>query len=85
MSSSTASRSLLRPRAASAVVDREVIRITLRDGRELAVPIAWFPWLAESSTSDRDDLKVVEDGAGIWWDRLADGISVPWLFGASED
>ena len=25
------------------------------------------------------------DGAGVWWEGLEDGVSVPWLFGMPED
>ena len=85
MTSSTASRSLLRPRAAAAVVEADRLQIRLRDGRELGVPVAWFDWLAAASDRDRSEVTIVEDGAGLWWERLADGVSVPWLFGVPED
>jgi hypothetical protein len=70
-----------RPTVVSAVVDGDRLRVMLADGRELSVPTAWFDWLASASDDDRADLKIVEGGQGIWWDRLDDGISVPGLFG----
>jgi hypothetical protein len=79
MSSSTKAPD--RPTAVSAVVDADRLRVVLADGRELAVPTAWFDWLARASDDDRADLKIVEGGQGIWWHRLDDGISVPGLFG----
>jgi hypothetical protein len=56
----------------------------LKDGREIAVPVAWFEWLASADEAKRQDFAILEDGAGIWWERLDDGISVPGLFGLSE-
>ena len=84
MTSSTANRSLLRPRAAAVLVERDSLRVRLRDGRELVVPIEWFGWLASASARDRLDVRIVEDGAGLWWEGLEDGVSVPWLFGVPE-
>jgi hypothetical protein len=69
------------PTAVSAAVDRDRLRVVLADGRELSVPTAWFDWLSRASDDDRADLRLVEGGQGIWWDRLDDGISVPGLLG----
>lgn len=79
--SSSISRPDRYPLAASAAIDRERLRIALKDGRELSVPVAWFDWLAHASDDERGELRIVEDGQGIWWDRLDDGVSVPDLFG----
>lgn len=70
-----------RPRAASAIVDDDRLRVELEDGRELSVPISWFTWLQGASPEDRRDLSVIEYGLGIWWEALDEGISVPWLLG----
>lgn len=84
MASSIGSRLLARPRAAAATVQGEILRVTLRDGRELSVPVVWFDWLARASEEDRAEIQIVEDGAGLWWEGLDDGVSVPWLFGMPE-
>lgn len=70
-----------RPRAASALVADDRLRVALEDGRELSVPIGWFAWLAGASDTQRTDLEVIESGLGIWWETLDQGISVPWLLG----
>jgi hypothetical protein len=85
MSSSSASASLDRPRAVSVVIDDDFLRVTVTDGREIRAPIAWFDWLANAADHDRRDFRLLGGGAGIWWDRLDEGISVPWLFGLPED
>ena len=70
-----------RPRAASAVVDDDRLRVVLEDGRELSVPVSWFMWLQGASPEDRRGLSLIEYGLGIWWEALDEGISVPWLLG----
>jgi hypothetical protein len=70
-----------RPRARSAVVDHERLRVALEDGREISVPLAWFGWLEQATKEQRADVEVIEFGLGIWWQALDEGVSVPWLLG----
>lgn len=85
MTSSAPSRPLRHPLATSVAVDAETLRVTVEDGREIAVPIGWFGWLARASDVERQDFKIIGGGEGIWWETLDDGISVAWLFGLPED
>jgi hypothetical protein len=84
MSVSTSGPALSRPRAASAIVDGRLLRVTLEDGREIAVPVDWFEWLARATPSQRSDLAIIEGGVGVWWEQLEDGVSVPGLLGLPE-
>jgi hypothetical protein len=84
MGSSIAGHPSSPPRAVAAGLTAEHIAVTLRDGRELSVPISWFGWLARSSDRDRTEITLIEDGAGIWWPRLDEGLSVAGLLGTSE-
>jgi hypothetical protein len=70
-----------RPRAMSAAVADDRLRVALEDGRELSVPVDWFGWLATATDEQRNDLEVIEYGLGIWWEALDEGVSVPWLLG----
>ncbi len=70
-----------RPRATSAVVADDRLRVALEDGRELTVPLEWFGWLEGPTESQRADLEVIEFGLGIWWQSMDEGVSVPWLLG----
>ena len=70
-----------RPRATSAVVTDDRLRVALEDGRELSVPLTWFGWLEGASDAQRGSLEVIEYGLGIWWEALDEGVSVPWLLG----
>ncbi len=80
MSSSIASPDT-RPRAASATVDSGRLRVTLTDGRDVGIPTAWYPWLDSATPEQRSDFEIIEDGLGIWWEQLEDGLSVPGLLG----
>ena len=84
MSSSASSPSLTRPRAVAVEVDATRLRVSLEDGRELSVPLEWFDWLAKATEDQRRDLRLIEGGAGIWWEQLEDAISVPGLLGHPE-
>ena len=69
------------PRASSAAIESDRLLVTLKDGRELRVPLAWFRWLDDATPEQRADLDVIEYGLGIWWETLDEGVSVPWLLG----
>ena len=84
MSTSVRGSTLAHPRAASVSVDEAHLTVTLVDGRAVSVPLDWFAWLARASEEDRRSFTIVGDGAGIWWDRLDDGLSVPLLLGVPE-
>ncbi len=80
MSSSIASPDR-RPKALSAVVQAGRLRVTLIDGREVTIPVSWYAWLDNATDEQRADLEIIEDGLGIWWEQLDDGLSVPGLLG----
>ncbi len=73
-----------RPRAVNASVEGTTLRVRIADGRELLVPVEWFPWLAGADAGDRSEVSIDEGGLSLWWDRLDDGLSVPRLFGLPE-
>jgi Protein of unknown function (DUF2442) len=76
---SSITRPDLRPTAVAATVDEARLSITLADGRQLIVPLAWFEWLQVATSAQRSDLEIIEGGRGIWWDELDEGVSVPTL------
>jgi hypothetical protein len=53
--------------------------VELADGRQLGVPLAYFPRLLRASPADRDRFTVSGGGTGIHWDDLDEDISVPAL------
>ena len=84
MSTSATSSRRAWPRAASASVEGGRLRVGLKDGREISVPIDWFGWLRGATEAELQDFHLIEDGGGIWWESIDEGVSVPWLFGLPE-
>jgi hypothetical protein len=84
MTISTSSDALAHPRFESPS-RTAALRVAVEEGREISVPLAWFDWLAKATEDQRRDFTLIGGGAGIWWEALDDGISVPRLFGLPED
>ncbi len=45
--------------------------VSLVDGREVAVPLVWFPRLANASVKQLEKYELLGDGEGIHWPELA--------------
>jgi hypothetical protein len=61
-----------------AVTDERLI-VTLADGREVSVPLAWFPRLAEATDERRRNWRFIGRGHGIHWPDIDEDISVASL------
>ena len=72
------------PRAATVRADLNGLHVQLRDGREISLPFDWFDFLSGATNEQRQAFAIVEDGAGISWDQLDEGVSVPSLLGLPE-
>ena len=59
--------------------DADTMWIDLADGRQLGVPLAYFPRLLQASPSERAKVSVSGGGTGLHWDDLDEDISVPAL------
>jgi hypothetical protein len=72
--------SLVTPTRARAVRFGEVMLVVdLVDGRQISVPIVWFPRLAEAMTEQPQELnnwRLIGDGIGIHWPGLDEHVSV---------
>jgi len=61
--------------------DPERLHLRLADGRELSVPLTWFPRLEHATAEQRAAYDIWDEGAAIRWDELDEDISVPVLIG----
>jgi len=59
--------------------DADLLHIRLLDGRELSVPLEWFPKLRNAAGKQRDKWRLIGRGIGIHWDELDEDISIPAL------
>lgn len=54
--------------------------VRLDDGREIAVPIHWFPTLRDATEKERNNWRLIGGGEGIHWEDLDEDILVKGLF-----
>ncbi|MGY6274904.1 DUF2442 domain-containing protein [Methylomonas sp. MgM2] len=64
------------PRASSVTCTDQELIVLLVDGRQISVPIIWFPRLAKADARQRDDYQILGDGEGIHWPQIDEDISV---------
>lgn len=55
------------------------MRVLLDDGREISVPISWFPRLSKATGEQRERWRFIGGGEGIHWEELDEDISVEGL------
>ncbi len=59
--------------------DDESMWVDLADGRQLGVPLAYFPRLLRATPTQRGKFIMSGGGTGLHWDDLDEDISVPAL------
>jgi len=55
------------------------IYFELKDGREIGVPLEWFPRLKNASPEERNNYYLTANGTGIHWNNLDEDISIKYL------
>ncbi len=55
------------------------LTVDLADGRNLSVPLAWYPRLMEASESEKRNWQLLGDGYAIEWPELDEHIGVEGL------
>ena len=70
---------VLEPVATRLRFDADTMWVELADGRQLGVPLAYFPRLLRASSSQRTQYSMTGGGTGLHWDDLDEDISVPSL------
>lgn len=53
--------------------------IELRDGREIAAPLRWFPRLERASAAQRMEWRLIAGGVGIHWPQIDEDIEIEGL------
>lgn len=65
--------------------DRENMWLDLADGRQLGVPLAFFPRLLTATAAQRNACVISGGGTGLHWDELDEDISVAGLLAGVGD
>ena len=53
--------------------------VSLKDGRTISVPLAWYPRLLNASVPSRQNWKISSGGYGIHWPDLDEDLSTEGL------
>lgn len=59
--------------------DETKMTVLLEDGRELSVPIEWFPRLRDATPKQRNNWRFIGRGEGIHWEDIDEDISIEGL------
>ncbi len=68
-------------RAADVEVTEDLLRVQLTDGREVGVPLVWFPRLLAAAPAQRAIWELIGDGSGIHWPEIDEDLEVLGLLG----
>jgi len=59
--------------------------VHLVDGREISVPLDWFPRLHHATDEQRQQWELIGQGVGLHWEAIDEDISVAGLLGLPND
>jgi len=65
--------------------DNENMWVSLTDGRQLSIPLAYFPRLLNASLEQRKKYEMSGGGTGLHWEKIDEDISVPGLLLGNKD
>ena len=67
------------PLATGVELTESMLKVVLDDGRELAVPIEWFPRLRDATAERRANWRFIGRGEGVHWPDIDEDISIMGL------
>ena len=76
---STAEELLIEARVQKVRCTDDRLIVDLTDGRELSVPIRWYPRLLNATPAQRADWELAGAGYGIHWPEIDEDLSVKGL------
>ena len=68
------------PLAESVEVTSSELRVRMKDGRALIVPLSWLPRLLHATDEERANWVIIGNGYGIEWPDLDEHVLVEGLF-----
>jgi hypothetical protein len=54
----------------------------LADGRQVSVPLAWFPRLLQATPEQRGNWRLIGNGIGVHWPLIDEDVSVATVLSA---
>lgn len=52
----------------------DLLTVTLEDGRVIATPLDWYPWLASASSEKQQTIELLPDA--VYWPLLNEGLEI---------
>lgn len=66
----------IQPLAVDVACANDMLQVKLADGREISVPLSWFPRLENASPKERKNWTLIGGGLGVHWEALDEDVSV---------
>ena len=66
-------------RVLDVTVGDDALSVSLRDGRVISVPLAWYPRLLSATPAQRNNWKIAGGGYGIHWPDVDEDLSTEGL------
>ena len=57
------------------IIENHAIWTLLEDGREITVPITWYPRLSRANKEQLNKFRIIGRGSGIHWEELDEDLS----------
>ena len=73
----------IEPLATDVSFTEDSLCVVLQDGREVKVPLEWFPRLRDATVQQRQDWRFIGGGIGVHWEGIDEDISVESLLAVS--
>lgn len=67
------------PLAVDVSFPNDCMHVILADGREITVPLTWFPDIKNATSKQRKEWRLIGGGMGIRWEDLDEDVSVESL------
>jgi len=75
---------LTHPQAHDVSCTKELIVVTLLDGRTISAPLNWFPKLYKANQAQLDNWQLLGEGEDIYWPDINEDLSVIGLLYGSQ-
>ena len=66
-------------RVLDVTIGADALSVSLRDGRVISVPLAWYPRLFNATPAERNNWKIAGGGYGIRWPDVDEDLSTEGL------
>ena len=73
----------IEPLAVDIYFKDNLLCVVLADGREVSIPLEWFPRLRDATENQRKNWRLIGGGIGIHWEDVDEDISVESLLSLS--